>query len=205
MYKTPYNVAKSHAEVLEFMKHNTFITLIGYDGDFPVATQVPVETKIEGDSIKIIGHIMTKTDHCQAFKKNANVLALFTGAHAYISASVYENPQSASTWNYKTVQAKGIIALLDQQATYQIIKDITNKYEKHGVSPAAFDKMDESYVRKNLKVITGFEISVSGIDHIFKMSQGHSQHNKKAIISDLQSRGDEMATLVAKEMLDNNP
>lgn len=203
MYKTPYNVANNQSEIHEFMIQNTFVSLIGFDGNFPVATQIPVETIILGDSIKIIGHMMTKTDHCRAFEKNQNVLVLYTSAHAYISASVYENPRSASTWNYKSVQAKGTIQLLDENATYQIISDITDKYEKQGLSPAAFNKMDESYIRKNLKAITGFQVTVTSIEHIFKLSQGHSEKNKKAIISDLESRNDEMSSLVAKEMLDS--
>ena len=200
MYKTPYNVAENPSEVLEFMKQNPFITLIGYDESFPVATQIPVETITIGNSIKIIGHVMTKTDHCRTFNRNPNVLILYTAAHAYISASVYENPQSASTWNYKSVQAKGTIKMLDEDATYQIIKDITDKYEKRETSPAAFHKMDEDYIRKNLKAISGFEITVSAVEHVFKMSQGQSQQNRKAIISDLQSKGDVMSNLVAKEI-----
>jgi len=109
MYKTPYNVANNQSEIYEFMIQNTFVSLIGFDGNFPVATQISVETIMLGDSIKIIGHMMTKTDHCRAFEKNQNVLVLYTSAHAYISASVYENPRSASTWNYKSVQAKGTL------------------------------------------------------------------------------------------------
>lgn len=200
MYKTPYNVANNEGEVLEFMKRNTFITLIGYDGEFPVATQVPVETVLEGETIKLVGHVMNKTDHCKAFSENPNVLAIFTGAHAYISASVYEDPKGASTWNYKTVQAKGVIKLLGSDETYQIIKNITDKYENAESSPASFHKMDEGYIQKHLKAITGFEITVTAINHVFKMSQGQSKENQKAIIKDLEARDDEMSTLVAKEM-----
>ncbi|RYD80922.1 MAG: FMN-binding negative transcriptional regulator [Sphingobacteriales bacterium] len=200
MYKLPYFTADSQEEILEFMHQHTFVTLIGFDGEFPVATQVPVKTVIDGEGIKLIGHIMTKTDHCKAFEKYSNVLAIFTGAHAYISASVYENPQSASTWNYKTVQAKGIIRLLNSEETYQVIKHLTDKYENPESSPAAFNKMDERYIQKHLKAITGFEISVSNIDHVFKLSQNHSAVNKESIIKNLEQSDDVLAKEVAKEM-----
>jgi len=200
MYKLPYFTADNQEEILEFMHQNTFVTLVGFDGEFPVATQVPVKTVIDGEGIKLIGHIMTKTDHCKAFEQNPNVLAIFTGAHAYISASVYENPQSASTWNYKTVQAKGIIRLLNSEETYQVIKDLTDKYENPESSPAAFNKMDERYIQKHLKAITGFEISVSNIDHVFKLSQNHSAVNKESIIKNLEQSDDVLAKEVAKEM-----
>lgn len=200
MYKLPYFTADNQEEVLEFMHKNTFVTLIGFDGDFPVATQIPVKTVVDGTLIKLIGHVMTKTDHCEAFAKNQNVLAIFTGAHAYVSASVYEEPASASTWNYKTVQAKGIIKLLNSDETYNVIKDLTDKYENPESSPAAFNKMSEDYIRKHLKAITGFEILVTNIDHVFKMSQNHSSHNKAKIVEYLEKSEDVSAQEVAKEM-----
>ncbi|WP_231490610.1 FMN-binding negative transcriptional regulator [Pedobacter sp. Leaf170] len=200
MYKLPYYTANNQDEVLEFMHKNTFITLIGFDGEFPVATQVPVKTIVDGDNIKLIGHIMTKTDHCKAFEQNPNVMAIFTGAHAYISASVYEEPASASTWNYKTVQAKGIIKLLNSDETYQVIKDLTDKYENPENSAAAFHKMDEAYIKKHLKAITGFEVLVTELDHVFKMSQNHSSHNKAKIVEYLEKSDDVLSQEVAKEM-----
>jgi len=200
MYKAPYFTTDNQEEILEFMHQNTFITLVGFDGEFPVATQVPVKTVIDGGVIKLIGHIMTKTDHCKAFEQNPNVLAIFTGAHAYISASVYENPQSASTWNYKTVQAKGTIRLLNSEETYQVIKDLTDKYEDPNSSPAAFNKMDDTYIQKHLKAITGFEILVINIEHVFKLSQNHSAVNKESIIKNLEKSGDVLAKEMAGEM-----
>ncbi|WP_293311292.1 FMN-binding negative transcriptional regulator [Pedobacter sp. UBA5917] len=200
MYKLPHFTAKNQDEILEFMHQNNFITLIGSDGEYPVATQVPVKTVVNGDSIKLIGHIMTKTDHCKAFEQNPKVMAIFTGAHAYISASVYEKPASVSTWNYKTVQAKGTIRLMDSEETYQVIKELTNKYEDPETSPAAFNKMDEAYIQKHLKAITGFEVSVSHIDHVFKLSQNHSAKNQESIIANLEKSEDPVAKEVAKEM-----
>jgi transcriptional regulator len=203
MYKLPHFTAHNQDEILEFMHQNTFVTLIGFDGEFPVATQVPVKTVVENGSIKLIGHIMTKTDHYKAFEQNPHVMAIFTGAHAYISASVYESPAVASTWNYKTVQAKGMIRLMTAKETYQVIQELTDKYEDPETSPAAFNKMDEAYIQKHLKAITGFEVSVSHIDHVFKMSQNHSAKNKESIVEHLEKSDDVLDQEVAKEMKNN--
>jgi transcriptional regulator len=130
-------------------------------------------------------------------------MAMFTGAHAYISASVYESPAAASTWNYKTVQAKGIIRLMSLEETYQVIKELTDKYEDPETSPAAFNKMDEAYIQKHLKAITGFEVTVSHIDHVFKMSQNHSTKNKESIVANLEKSDEALNQEVAKEMKKN--
>ena len=202
MYKAPYFTTDNQEEVLDFMHQNTFVTLVGFDGEFPVATQVPVNTVVDGEVIKLIGHIMTKTDHCKAFEQNPNVLAIFTGANAYISASVYEKPQSVSTWNYKTVQAKGIMRLLNSEETYQAIKELTDKYEDPNSSPAAFNRMDEAYIQKHLKAITGFEVVVSNINHVFKLSQNQSAANKESIVKNLEQSDDVLAHEIAREMKD---
>ncbi|MES2828092.1 MAG: FMN-binding negative transcriptional regulator [Bacteroidota bacterium] len=196
----PYYTAADEEEIYDFMQQHSFVTLIGYDGEFPVATQVPVAVHREAGLTKLIGHVMTKTNHHEAFQRHPNVMAIFTGAHSYVSASVYENPKSASTWNYKTVQVKGKIRLLTKDETYQIIKDITDKYEKPDSSPAAFHKMDEDYIQKNLAAITGFEILVSNISHVFKMSQNHSIKNRENIIANLEHADDALSAEVAREM-----
>jgi transcriptional regulator len=146
---------------------------------------------------------MKKTDHCLAYEKNENVLALFTGAHSYISASVYEKPAVASTWNYKSVHAKGKIRLLGNEETRIIIRDLTDHYENPATSAAAFHKMDDAYIEKHLKAISGFEIVITDLDAIFKLSQNHSEGNRKAIVSDLENRRDPGSHDVASEMKKN--
>lgn len=199
MYTMPYYTSGDPEEIFTFMQAHPFITLIGYDGSFPVATQVPVQISNEGNVLKLTGHVMTKTDHFKAFKMHPYVMAVFSGAHSFISAAVYEKPTYASTWNYKTVQAKGLIKLLSQEQTYKIIKDITDKYEDPNSSPSAFHKMDEEYIHKHLKAITGFEMLVSDIAHVFKMSQDHSQKNRESILEELK-KGDALSQQMAEEM-----
>ncbi len=203
MFKFPYFKAQDQEQVLEFMNQHNFITLIGYDGEFPVATQVPVEIKAEGEYIRFVGHVMTKTDHCHAFQKNKQIMALFTGAHAYVSASVYDDPAVASTWNYMTVQAKGLIRLMDADETYAVIKSLTDKYEPEGKSPASFHQMTDAYIQKHLKAIMGFEITVTSLEHVFKLSQNHTCANRQNIVDLLEKNGDVQANEIAKEMKKN--
>lgn len=200
MYKIYPFEEKDPDKILSFMQAHSFVTLIGFDGEYPVATQVPIQIYQDQDSLRLIGHVMKNTDHAKAFGVNENVLALFTGAHAYVSASVYEKPASASTWNYKSVQAKGKIRLLDAEETLAAIRNLTNHYEDPATSSAAFHKMDKTYIDKNLKAIVGFEIKVTELDAVFKLSQNHSEKNRKAIIAQLAQRADGNAIEVAKQM-----
>lgn len=200
MYKSPKFEEKDAEKVLAFMQAHSFVTLIGYDGVYPVATQIPVHIyNIEG-KIRIVGHVMKKTDHHQAYAKNENVLVLFTGAHAYISASVYEDPKVASTWNYSSVQAKGKIRLMNDDETREVIKHLTNSYENPNESPAAFHKMTADYIDKNLKAISGFEVLVQEINNVFKLSQNHPSNNKEKIVNNLMQSDDPSAQEVGRQM-----
>lgn len=199
MYKVNNFLEKDIDKLIAFIEEHPFAVLIGVNQNVPSATQVPLQVRKDGDTVKLIGHVMRKTDHHEAFLANENVLALFHGAHAYVSASVYENPTSASTWNYSSVQAKGTIKLLSDAETRVVIKELTDQYEKQD-SAAAFHKMSDEYIDKHLKAIAGFEIDVTNLEGVFKLSQNHPQINKEAIIKQLSESDDVQAQEVAKQM-----
>lgn len=201
MYKFSYFTETDNAAVIAFMKENSFATIIAAGETYPVATQVPLFIDInEEGKIILSGHIMRKTDHHKAFEKNDHVLVMFTGPHAYVSASWYTNPQSASTWNYMTVQAKGKITLLDEAATYEAIKNITDQYEGNETA-AGFHKMEADYITAMLKAIIAFSIEVESIENTFKLSQNKDEQTKKNIIEALQKRPDDHSKMIAAEMI----
>ncbi|RWU06354.1 FMN-binding negative transcriptional regulator [Pedobacter chitinilyticus] len=203
MYKVGHFLEKDTAKLIPFIQAHPFAVLIGANNHIPSAAQIPLQVKIVGDEIKLIGHVMRKTDHHLAFAANENVLALFQGAHAYVSASVYENPASASTWNYSSVQVRGTIKLLDEAGTRKAIEDLTNQYEKEH-SPAAFHQMSEEYIAHHLKAIVGVEITVTELEGVFKLSQNHSEANKEKIIDYLLESDDVQAHEVAEQMRKGN-
>lgn len=200
MYSLPYFTEKDGAKVIAFMKKNSFAIITGMGEEYPAATQIPLEVVADNDGkIILSGHLMKNTDHHRAFVKNGNVLVIFNGPHCYVSASWYNNPQSASTWNYMTVHAKGTISFSDDIGTYEAIKAITNKYED-AQSAAAFNNMSQAYIGKMLKAIVGFTIEVKTVENIFKLSQNKTSEEQLKIIDKLKKRGDENSILIAAEM-----
>lgn len=203
MYKVGHFFEKDWDKLIPFIQAHPFAVLIGSNNHIPSAAQIPLQVKIVGDEIKLIGHVMRKTDHHLAFAANEHVLALFQGAHAYVSASVYENPASASTWNYSSVQARGTIKLLDEVGTRKAIEDLTNQYEGEH-SPAAFHQMSEAYIAHHLKAIVGVEITITELEGVFKLSQNHSEGNREKIIAYLSEIDDVQAHEVAEQMKKGN-
>lgn len=200
MYKLSYFQESDPGVVIAFMRANPFVVLCGADAKGqPIATQVPVFIDERAGAIFLSGHIMKQTDHHKAFSENANALAIFTGPHAYVSASWYEDPKSASTWNYITVQAKGKIRFTDHQSLLDILKRTTDHFENDPNSPAGFDQLPEGYVDKLSNAIVAFEIRVETLDNVFKLSQNRDDTSYKNIIQQLE-KGDSNAQQIAAEM-----
>jgi transcriptional regulator len=201
MYNLPYFKTDNQEEVLQFMKAHPFIMLTGVDANnHPIATQVPVFMDEKDGKIFLSGHMMRNADHQKAFTQNPNVLALFTGPHAYVSATWYTNSQMGSTWNYMTVHAKGTIRFQDGDAIPAALERLSLYYEKGNAdSSTVYHNLPAEYTERMLKGILAFEIEITAIEHVFKLSQNRDRQSFENIISRLKEQeGD--ALLIAAEM-----
>jgi transcriptional regulator len=204
MYKLSHFTENEQQLVIDFMKENSFALITGFGKEYPVATQIPLEIEEKDGKLFLSGHIMKKTDHHIAFEANENVLVVFTGAHCYVSASWYTNPQTASTYNYMAVHAKGKIKFTDEERTYEAIKAVTNKYEGTETI-AAFNNMPKEYTMQHIKAIVGFTIEVESVENVFKLSQNKTEAEKINIIAKLRERKSsdddlEIATEIEKRL-----
>lgn len=200
MYLTNHFSVADQDDILSFIHSHSFATLcgIGVDG-FPVATHVPVMIDISENQLYLQAHIIRKQAHTIAFEHNDKVLAIFNGPHAYISAKHYEPQNTASTWNYSAVHASGIIRFLGDSELYNMLKNLTAKYEQHADSPSLMHHMSEEYIQSNMKAIVAFEIKVTHLQHIFKWSQNKPSHIQENIIQSL-AKGTPEEQLAAEEM-----
>lgn len=189
MYHIPYFKASDEKEVIAFMQQHPFIILCGCDAaGKPVATHIPALIEQREDKLFLLAHVMRKQDHTKAFEQNPNVLAIFYGAHTYISASWYTNPQTASTWNYQAVHAKGILRFLDNDGLHNLLTRLTEKFENNPHSPSLVQKMDDAYVANQMKAIIAFEIEVTEIQHVFKLSQNRDEKSYETIVERLSAQ-----------------
>jgi len=201
MYDLPYYKEKSDTVVKQFISKHPFAFIAGCDeNNRPVATQIPVFIEERNDKLYMTGHMMRSTDHHKAFFYNPNVLVVFTGNHSYVSATWYNNPHQASTWNYMSVHVKGVMSFLDEEGLEDVLRKTTLHFEngdKH--SATVFDNLTEEYKRPLMKAIIAFEIEVSEMDHVFKLSQDRDAKSYQ-IIKEKLTQQDGAAKGVADEM-----
>jgi len=187
MYSLPHFKAANQQEVFDFMRAHPFITLCGVSAEGkPVATHVPVLFAERDGKLFLQAHIMRKQGHTEAFMQNPNVLAIFTGAHTYVSASWYTNPAVGSTWNYQAVHASGTLRFLDDAGLHALLTKLTETFENNPHSPAQVHRMDAGYVTNMMKAITAFEVEITNIEHVFKLSQNRDEKSYDNIITHLK-------------------
>lgn len=200
MYKGKKFIAADDVSVVQLMRDYPFAILMCVDEmHLPVATQIPFLVEERADGLHLVGHVMRKTDHWQAMKSNPSVRVLFTGPHAYISASWYTNPLQASTWNYMTVQATGKVEFLDADGLRDVLEKVTIYFENAG-SSALYANIDESYIQQHLTAIEAIDIKVEELTHTFKLSQNKDPETFSRIIDQLENGNEEQRLLAAQMM-----
>ena len=200
MYNVPHFKTANQDEVIAFMKQHPFIVLCGTNAEGkPVATHIPALIEERDGKLFLLAHIMHKQEHTKAFETNPNVLAIFSSAHTYVSAGWYENKQVASTWNYQAVHAKGVLNFLDLQGLRSLLTRLTDHFENDPHSPASVRKMDETYVSNMMKAIVAFEIEITAVEHVFKLSQNRDAKSYENIIEHLKEQDADSKT-IADEM-----
>ena len=201
MYDLPYYKEQNGQVIKEFIDQHPFAFLSGCDiENKPIATQVPVFIEQNDGKTILRGHIMKNTDHHKAFLHNENVLVVFAGNHTYVSATWYSNPYQPSTWNYMSVHAKGIIRFLDDSALESVLRKTTLHFENNNEhSTTVFDNLPKEYIQKLMKAIVAFEIEVTDINNVFKLSQDRDEQSYHNIIEKLKEQGED-GQVIAAEM-----
>ncbi|MEP6594570.1 MAG: FMN-binding negative transcriptional regulator [Ginsengibacter sp.] len=201
MYNLQYFKEKDEKVIHEFINAHPFAFLTGCDAECkPVATQVPVFIEVENIKKILRGHIMKNTDHHKAFLNNPNALVVFTGQHSYVSATWYSNPHQASTWNYMSVHAKGIIKFLNEDALAAVLRKTSLHFENNQTdSTTVFDNLPDDYKLNLMKAIVAFEIEITEMNNVFKLSQNRDAESYANIKGKLNEQG-RGSRFIAEEM-----
>lgn len=201
MYNLPYYKEADRQKVLDFIHAHPFAFIVGCDEkNAPVATQIPVFIEEREGKLYLTGHMMKQTDHHRAFEKNNQALCVFTGHHTYVSATWYDNPHQASTWNYMSVHVKGKLRFLDEKGLEEVLRKTSLHFENgNAASTTVYDNLSPEYIARLVKAILAFEVEVEEIDHVFKLSQNRDQKSYNNIIEKLEQQGADGAA-IAEEM-----
>jgi transcriptional regulator len=200
MFIPGYYKNENTAEVKDFIRHHGFGVLITHTGKKLWGTHIPLE--LSGDGNHLLGHISRANAQWRNFTGGEEVMAIFTGPHAYISSSWYDH-ENVPTWNYIAVHVYGTIRIIEGDLLYQSLKRLTDKYEKESENPVSLERMSPDYIKKAMLGLVGFEITITNIEAAYKLSQNRDRKNHEAIIHQLEKRNDHDSLQVAEAMKKN--
>ncbi len=148
----------------------------------------------------LLGHIAKQNDHFEHFQQCDDLRVSFIGHDAYISPNWYQTEQQVPTWNYQAVEIVGKLTPLNNDATLELIDQLSQFFENDFESPWTLDKVEPKRQQAMLNAIVGFKIEINTISGISKMSQNKSAEDQLALINGLNQRAHYSSSQVSKLM-----
>lgn len=171
--------------ITHFISEHSFGVVVSDTLD---ATHIPFTFKPEeGEQGVLYGHIAKSNPHIHQLT-GENALVIFSGPHAYISPSWYENGPGVPTWNYAAVHCKGRASLLNDDETIQAMDDLVSKYEPALLNNKAL--MPKDYQDKLRRGVVGFKIVIEHIDAKEKLGQQRKIPDQQGVFKALQESGE---------------
>ena len=186
-------------EIFDFIEAHSFGLLVSQlDGEH-FATHLPLLVDRElGAHGTLLGHVAKANPHWRT--TDAEVLAVFSGPHAYISPTWYEAPQVVPTWNYLAVHAYGKLSLATDQAdTLSILRRMVDHYERGQPTPWRWTDADE-YLERMAAGIVAFRISISRLEGKWKLGQNHTAERRENVIRHLREQPNADSQAIAELM-----
>ncbi len=201
MYVPKINAMENQDEIYDFIKNNGFATLISVDTEgMPLATHIPITLELTEKGTPILrGHVSKANPHAPLLASNPKALVIFHGAHAYISSSWYTQ-ENVSTWNYSAVHVYGTVRILTADELLDSVAYLTKKYEAHVENPLLVEKMSSDMVKKEIRGIVGFEMTLDDVHAKAKLSQNRKDVDYQQIVTELEKINDGQAHEVARQM-----
>ncbi len=199
MYIPEFNRVRDNDVALDFMKANPFAILVSTADTGPFATHVPILMRKSGEQIVLRGHVAKANPHWHWMQPEQECLAIFHGAHAYISPSLYENRESVPTWNYAAIHVYGKPRIvIEPEPLLHILHDSIQVFDPSYQEQWA--GLREEYRARMLSHIVGFEIVAERVEGKFKLSQNRTKTEQARVKDSLRASSDSAVAGVGELM-----
>lgn len=152
------------------------IVSVGDDG-FPVLSHIPMHWQalsLWGEATTphgvLLGHCARANPQAKLLATPAQALVSFMGPQAYMSPSVYADPQRVPTWSYLAVQAKVQTRIIDpHQDRDRLLKCLIADHEPRYAQQ--WRELPAAYTDAMLKGIVAFEMQIIDLQCAVKLNQ----------------------------------
>lgn len=199
MYIPAHFREEDREKLFAFVAQNSFGLLITAPEGVPFATHLPfvIDTDV-GECSTLRTHLARANPQWKHLQDGQEILAVFSGEHAYISPTWYVSAPNVPTWNYAAVHAYGIPRLLSDDEMRPMLAELAVQYEP--TDGWNLNAVPVEYVEKLSRAIVGVEIAITRLEGKWKMSQNKSDADRESVIAALETQTDPLARAVAETM-----
>ena len=201
----PFTEARPAVLVAHIERHD-FGLLVSHSAGGLIASHIPFLVEHNGEELHLLGHLARPNPQVEDLRHSQEVLAIFSGPHAYISPSWYAAGPAVPTWNYVDVHAYGTVSLIEEADWLRrLLLRLSDRHEATNPAPWRMQDLPEPYLQGMLKGIIGFEIAVTRLEGKYKLSQNRPAIDRPRIIAGLERREDADSGAVASLMREREP
>jgi transcriptional regulator len=200
-----FTEARPEVLVAHIERHD-FGLLVSHGAAGLVASHIPFLVERHGEELHLLGHLARPNPQVEDLSMSREVLAIFSGPHAYISPSWYADGPSVPTWNYVDVHAYGRLQLVeDDEWLRRLLRRLSDRHEAGNPVAWRMEDLPEAYLAGMLKGIIGLDITVTRLEGKFKLSQNRPAVDRPRVIAALERCSDDDALGVAALMREREP
>ena len=176
----------------------SFATLVSQQNGELTGSHLPLLLRRDagGQFGTLLGH-MAKANPQWEQAAGKEILAIFSGPHAYISPTWYQEERTVPTWNYVAVHAYGRLELVeDSGEKLDILRQTVDIYERNMPAPWPMPEAGE-FLARLVDQIVAFQIPLGRLEGKWKLNQNHPLARRQRVIAALRSRPDEASREIA--------
>lgn len=191
----PKHFAVENRELLDgVIRDNPFGLLTGQLDGAPFASHLPF--LLDGE--RLLSHFARGNPHWQAVDGKKEMLAVFSGPHAYVSPRWYEPGPAVPTWNYVAVHVGGVPRMIEEPAAVRALLDaLVSEYEGGAWT---LDGQNPGFLDRMMRGIVAFEMPIARIEGKFKLSQNRPAGDRRNVAVELAKSDDGVARDLARLM-----
>ncbi|WP_144108972.1 FMN-binding negative transcriptional regulator [Paraburkholderia sp. BCC1886] len=191
MYIKPAYAEDQLATLHAHMREWSFAMLVSSTRGAVGITHLPfLLDTTRGEHGTLTTHLARANPHFEQLREAKDVRVVFSGPHAFVSPSWYEDQHTFPTWNYAAIHASGRLRLIEEP---EAVRDILTRTVAHYDTPLggawSFPGMPEDTILPRLKAIAGVEIELTRIEGKFKLNQDRSAADRHGVIAALETQG----------------
>jgi transcriptional regulator len=180
MHPAPSFRIEDRDVLLAFLRAHPFVTLAASVGGRPMVAQAPIVVREIGDELVIDFHLSRGNILAPHLVQGFRAVVLATGEDAYVSPDWYESADQVPTWNYRSVEAEGSVAVLDEAELIAQLDSLSEQEEARLLPKPIWtrDKMKPGKFEALLRGIIGGRLYVDRLEGTFKLSQNKGEADR---------------------------